>query len=344
MTSVRFEGGSILRIVEAPEPAAGPGEALVAVSYTGVCGSDLTLYAGKNPRAVLPVIPGHEFCGTVVDVAEPGDGKPGAAGVKAGSRVAVLPTMTCGVCELCRGGNAHLCRSLRFIGIQVNGSMTKLVRAPLDNLFPVPDDLPDDVAALTEPVAVAVHAVRRARIRNGDEAVVVGAGPIGLLVALVALRSGCRRVRITEVASARIEVARSFGFETIAVEKGTAVSDLASRLGSAEPQILFECTGHPSATAQMIELPAFTGQVVMVGAFKEAAPVDLFRLSRKELNVAGSFAYGADDFARALELLTAEPDTFRRLITHVVPLERAQDAVNLMLGGECVKVLVRSSS
>ncbi|HUZ17706.1 MAG TPA: zinc-binding dehydrogenase, partial [Spirochaetia bacterium] len=109
-----------------------------------------------------------------------------------------------------------------------------------------------------------------------------------------------------------------------------------------EPEVLFECTGHPSATAQMIELARFTGQVVIVGAFKEAAPVDLFRLSRKELSVTGSFAYGAEDFARALALLGDEPSLFGKLITHVLPLDRAQEAMDLMIGGKCVKVLLKS--
>jgi len=342
MLSVVFEGHSLLRVVDAPEPKAAQGEALLLVNYTGVCGSDLTLYAGKNPRAKLPVIPGHEFSGTVVEISGgSGDAAP-RRGVEASARVAVLPTVTCGVCDLCKSGHAHLCRSLRFLGIQMNGSMTKLVAAPVANLYPVPPTVSDEQAALTEPIAVAVHAVRRARIQVGDPVLVVGAGPIGLLVALVSRMSGCRRVLITEVARERIAIAEGFGFETLRVEPGESVLDLARRLEGFEPEVLFECTGHPSATAQMIELARFTGQVVIVGAFKEAAPVDLFRLSRKELSVTGSFAYGAEDFARALALLGDEPSLFGKLITHVLPLDRAQEAMDLMIGGKCVKVLLKS--
>lgn len=339
MLSVIFEGHSKLRVSEAPEPKAASGEALLSVEYTGVCGSDLTLFAGKNPRAKLPVIPGHEFSARVLEIGEGGSGR---LGLGVGARVTVIPTITCGSCELCLSGKSHLCRSLRFLGIQMNGSMTKLVTAPLANLYPVPESVSDEQAALTEPIAVAVHAVRRARTQVGDRILVVGAGPIGLLVALISRMSGASKVIMTEVAADRIATAEGFGFEVVPVTPGEPVSDLAKRLDGFEPEVLFECTGHPSATAPMIELSRFTGQVVIVGAYKEPAPVDLFRLQRKELAVTGSFAYGPDDFARALALLTASPELFGRLVTHVVPLERAQEAMEMMIGGKCVKVLVQS--
>lgn len=337
MQTIVFEGHSRLHVEQKERPSPRMGEALIEVGYTGVCGSDLTLYAGKNPRAKLPVTPGHEFAGRVVEL-------PGETGeIRVGSRVAVLPTISCGTCRLCTTGRAHLCKQLRFIGIQMDGSMAEYVTAPVANLYPVPDALSEEVAALTEPLAVAVHAVRQARIQVGDRVLVIGAGPIGLMVALTARLSGCARVIMTEVAPQRIETARRHGFETIAVDPGKEIEALQASMGGFEPEVVFECTGHPSATAQLIELSAFTAQVVVVGAFKEPAPIDLFRFSRKELNLVGSFAYGADDFARALTLISATPDQFRPLITDVVPLARAQDAIEMMIAGKCVKVLVRAS-
>lgn len=336
MQTIVFEGHSRMHVEEKVRPRPKKGEALIAVANTGVCGSDLTLYAGKNPRAKIPVTPGHEFAGRVVELA--GE----AAGVSVGTRVAALPTISCGVCDLCTSGRAHLCRKLRFIGIQMDGSMAEYVTAPAANLYPVPEQLSDEGAALTEPLAVAVHAFRRARIQIGDDVLVIGAGPIGLMVAMMARLSGCARVVITEVAPKRIETAESLGFATVRVDPAKGIEELQRAVSGYEPQVVFECTGHPSVTSQMVELSAFTAQVVVVGAFKEPAPLDLFRFSRKELSLAGSFAYGADDFARALAILSTEQAELGRLITDVVPFDRAQDAIDLMLAGRCVKVLVRA--
>ncbi len=338
MQTVVFEGHSRLHFEEKKKPRPSAGEAIISVAYTGVCGSDLTLFAGKNPRAKIPVTPGHEFAGRVEELA--GDG----AGITVGSRVAVLPTISCGTCALCTTGRDHLCRNLRFIGIQMDGSMAEYVAAPISNLFPVPDALSDEAAALTEPLSVAVHAVRRARIQVGDGILVIGAGPIGLMVALTARLSGCSRIVMTEIAPQRIATARSFGFETVAVDAAKGIEALQESLRDFEPEVVFECTGHPSATAQIVELSAFTAQVVVVGAFKELAPMDLFRFSRKELSLVGSFAYTADDFARALSILAAQHRRFEPLVTNVVPLERAQEAIDMMIGGRCVKVLVQVPS
>ncbi len=338
MKAVVFEGHSQLHVAEEPAPSAGPGEAIVRVAYSGVCGSDLTLFAGKNPRAKLPVIPGHELSGEVVSV---GDAlEPSGRGIGPGSRVAILPTLSCGTCDLCRRNLRHLCRSLRFLGIQTNGGMAELVKAPVANLYPVADTLSYEVAALAEPLAVAVHGTRRARVDIGDSVLVIGAGPIGLMVALTATIAGCSRVVVTEVAEQRIRAARALGLETCEIRRDEPISELVARLGGDNAEVVFECTGHPSATIQMIEAGQFAGQVVIVGAFKEPTPVDLFRLSRKELWVTGSFAYTADDFARAIELLTRYGDRFEPLITHVLPLEQTKSAVEMMIRGECVKVLV----
>ncbi len=338
MRAVVFEGHSQLHMADEAVPSAGPGEAIVRVAYSGVCGSDLTLFAGKNPRAKLPVIPGHELSGEVVSLERESGTEAGVAGV--GTRVAILPTLSCGTCDLCRRNLRHLCRSLRFLGIQTHGGMAEYVKAPIGNLYAVPSSLSDHVAALAEPLAVAIHGVRRARIEVADSALVIGAGPIGLMVALTARIAGCSRVVVTELAERRIAAARALDLETVAVRAGEPISALVERLGGDNAEVVFECTGHPSATVQMIEAGRFAGQVVIVGAFKEPAPVDLFRLSRKEIWVTGSFAYTADDFARAVDLLGRNADLFEPLITDILPLERTRDAVEMMIRGECVKVLV----
>lgn len=214
--------------------------------------------------------------------------------------------------------------------------MAEYLTAPIANLYPVPDSLSDEAAALCEPLAVAHHAVAKARLDPAERVHVIGAGPIGLLVASLCRLSGSGRITMSEVAADRIRFAETMGFETLRAD-GAARDGARPAL---EAQVVFECTGHPSAARAMVELAAYGGRVVIVGAFKEPAPVDLFRFARKELTTSGSFAYTAGDFAESLGILEREQAHFARLVTHRLPLAEAQGAMDLMRSGRCVKVLL----
>src|SRR5690606_38916289 len=188
------------------EPVPGAGEVLVEVAHVGVCGSDLLIWEGGLSRVRPPVVLGHEFCGTVVDAN-------GAPGVRAGDRVAVEPLLTCGRCHPCRNGAAHVCRALRLIGIDVDGAAARLVRVSADRLHRLPDGLPLRDAALTEPTSVAVHMVRRAGVSFGDTVAVLGGGPVGALVAIVARYAGAARVVVSEPNPARRAILAGLGME-----------------------------------------------------------------------------------------------------------------------------------
>ena len=163
-----------VEIHDVPKPAAGPDEVLIKVSRAGICGTDLHIYLGHmDQRVTKPLVMGHEMCGEIVEV-------PDGTGFQVGDRVVVEPTVFCGKCPACKRGNMHICQNLNFLGIDSAGAFQEFWNAPVDRLHRIPSELSDNAAAMIEPLAVAVHDVRRAPVELGDQAVVIGGGPIGL--------------------------------------------------------------------------------------------------------------------------------------------------------------------
>lgn len=336
MKAITFDGKYGAEASDIPIPEIEAGEALIEVKYTGICGSDITIYAGKNPRAKIPVVPGHELVGEIAAIKDSQN-----SGNKVGDRVGVIPTLTCGVCGLCRNGRRHLCKSLKFIGIQTEGGFAEYVKVPISSLIRIPDRLEFEKAVLVEPLAVAIHAVRMAKVEVGDCAAIIGAGPIGILVALVARLSGCR-VIISEVSDFRAEIAIGLGFETIRALQDDPVKRILEATGDLGADLVFECVGHPSTTSQMIEMGRPEAQLIVVGAFKEPPPVDLFRLSRKEQRLTASWTYTANDFERSMRLLSEDAAPFERVISHFIPMAETHQAMEMVKKAEqTMKVVLK---
>jgi threonine dehydrogenase-like Zn-dependent dehydrogenase len=174
MKSIVYRNTQTITVEEKPIPEIGPGEALVKVAYVGVCGSDMNIYQGMHPRAKAPLVMGHEFSGVI---------EKGPSEWPKGTPVTVYPLLSCGQCDPCRNGYAHVCNTLRLIGIDCDGAMAEFVKVPVEKLLKIPPNLSLKLGAFLEPLAVGVHAVRRSGYKPGDRAVVFGAGPIGLCVA-----------------------------------------------------------------------------------------------------------------------------------------------------------------
>ena len=167
-----------IRDVPLPEPK--ENEAIIKVGCTSICGSDLTIISGKHPRARKPLVLGHEFMGTVFSFA-----KGASKGFSIGQRVVVEPLLSCKVCKQCKSGNEHVCKNLKLIGVETDGGFAEYVRAPIDKIYPIDDSVTDEEAAIIEPLAVAVHAVNYAKLEKNNTIAIIGAGPIGLLIAQV---------------------------------------------------------------------------------------------------------------------------------------------------------------
>ncbi len=187
MKAVVYRGARRLGIEEREPAAPGPGELGISVAYTGICGTDLHIYHGDmDSRVGAAAIIGHEMSGRVAALGE------GVTGWAVGQPVTVLPTRWCGRCAACRRGNSHICHAMNFLGIDSPGAMQSGWNVPAELVLPLPEELPLDQGALVEPVAVAVHDVRRGEVASGDHVVVVGGGPIGVLIGTVAKGRGAR--------------------------------------------------------------------------------------------------------------------------------------------------------
>ena len=333
MQSVYLYGPRDLRVVEQePEPL-GPREVRVAIACTGICGTDIHLYQGMVFGAPLagPAPLGHEYAGRVVEV--------GAAvtDLRPGDRITSVPNGPCGHCALCRAGRASMCR--RLIRPR-RGTWAPELVVPVELCWRLPDDVPDRLGALTEPLACAVRAVDRADVHPGDHVVIIGGGPIGLLVLAVARTAGARTTILSEPSAYRRGLAERLGAARVVdptqADLGAVVGELTGGLGA---EVVFEAVGRPATIEQAIACAAPGGTVVIVGvtdrdARATFAPQEVFF---KELTIRGTkgIAYAVDRAIRLLSQLDLEP-----LLTHEFPLAEVQAAVDLSLRGEAGKVLL----
>jgi (R,R)-butanediol dehydrogenase/meso-butanediol dehydrogenase/diacetyl reductase len=318
--AVYYEGQRTFRLGEGEVVAPAPGEVRLDVAFCGVCGTDVHIAHGAmDHRVRIPQVIGHEMSGTVAELGE------GVEGWVVGDAVVVRPLDSRRETPADRG-YSHISAGLKFLGIDTPGAFQESWTVPAFTLHRLPSQLDLQLAALTEPLAVACHDVRRAGLVAGESAIVLGAGPIGLLIALVARHDGAD-VLVGEVNPVRLEFARSLGFDA---DPSPAVE------GGAD--VVFEVSGAPAAVLAMTELAAVRGRVVIVAIHPEAPPVRLFDLFWKELELRGARVYEPEDYERAIELLAGGALPLDRLITRVEPLERLPHVFDEL--GDSVKVLV----
>jgi threonine dehydrogenase-like Zn-dependent dehydrogenase len=227
-----------MQVIDIEKPKPDKDEALIRVIYAGVCGSDITVYSGKHPTATAPVVVGHEILGIVEEI---NSSKP--LNFKAGDRVTVEPLISCGVCEACIKGYKHVCRSLKLLGIHENGGYAEYTKVSVDKVVKVDDDIPDRIAALAEPFAVGFHVISRSNLRLGDSALIIGAGPIGLIIAITASFAGASRIVISEVNENRRKLAEKLGFETIDPTKEDPMEAVNRYTNNTGFDVVFEVSG-----------------------------------------------------------------------------------------------------
>lgn len=312
-----------------PVPVLQAGEALIRVKLAGICGTDIHLAEGKRPDAPESLIPGHEFMGVVTDVADVPDR------ALVGRRVVAEPIINCGRCPTCRRGYLHVCERLRVRGVHVDGVFAEYAAIAVERIHPVPEALTDQAAAVVEPLAVAVHVVRRAQPQVGDHVMVIGAGPIGLLVAQVARLAGAGRVLVAEVSPGRLARAAQLGLEPLDA-RDPAQQDLGVGM-----DVVFEVSGSIPGITRAVRALRPRGTLLVVGFFPEPPPVPLAQVLLKELEVRGSRVYAAGDFSAALELLERGAVQVESLISHVLPAAQVAEAIGLCARGtDAMKVLL----
>lgn len=313
----------------------GPDDVQIEVAYAGICGTDLHIFHGAMAdRLATPAVLGHESSGRVASLGDRVDG------LSVGDPVNVMPLRWCGSCGACRAGHTHVCQTLQVIGVDLPGAMQQLWTVPASVVLPVPGHVRLDHAALTEPAAVAVHDVRRSGLRPGEKAVVIGGGPIGLLIACVARESGAELV-LAEPNPYRRAVASSLGLTVIdpyAVDVAEWVDDWTAGIGAA---VAFEVSASEAGITAAVDVLEVRGRLIVVGIHQQPRPVDLNRVFMRELTLHGARVYARPDFERAVELVAGGVVPVDAMISAKVPLSNASDAfVSLESGDDVVKVLV----
>jgi (R,R)-butanediol dehydrogenase / meso-butanediol dehydrogenase / diacetyl reductase len=333
MSAVTYEGQGVFTVGRGAVVAPGPGEVRLDVAYCGVCGTDLHIAHGAmDARIRPPQVIGHEMSGTVADVGA------GVEGLRPGDPVVVRPLDTRGETPADRGFS-HIGRNLKFLGIDAPGALQGSWTVPAFTVHRVPDGLSLRLAALAEPLAVACHDVRRGALRENELALVIGGGPIGMLIALVARARGARVVLVEPDASRRA-LAAELGFT--ALEPGDSVgATIATESDGAGADVVFEVSGSAPGILAATRHAAIRGRVVVVAIFPEPKPVALFDLFWKELEVRGARVYEPEDFEAALELLAGGTLGIERLLTAVEPIQRVPELFAELLDGRpAMKILV----
>jgi L-gulonate 5-dehydrogenase len=331
-----------MRVVDVPDPGEpDAGEVIVRPEAVGICGSDFHYFLGHigsvEDSQLYPRIQGHEAAGIVEDI-----GPDCPPHVRVGERVAIWPLVSCGHCYPCRIGRRNVCANISLIGVHRDGALQERLRVPVAQVFPVGDQ-DAAIAALIEPVSIAVRAVGRGRVEPGEKVVVFGAGPIGQAVAAAALDRGASVLLLDPVAS-RLEHGRATGAEVLAVEEeGDVVAAVREWAGGDGPEAVFEATGVPEVARTAVDLVAQAGRVVVIGLSSRDAPLRVGNLAFKEIDVLGVSCCNADEFGEAVSLVARRHEALSGLVTHEFPLEQAPEAIVYAMRhpAEVMKAVIR---
>ncbi len=340
MEAALVTGKNKLELIEMPTPEPKPGAAVVDIAYCGICGTDLHAYQSGEPYN--PAICGHEWCGTVSAVlSEDKD-------YKEGDRVAIGVGGACGQCATClRGDGAHCEKAfLQSIGMSPgagpHGGFAPSICVEVDRLYAVQKDIDDVKASMLEPATVAVHAVRRTEMRLGDTAVVLGAGPIGLLALQAAKAAGAGTVILVEPQQGRRELGRGVGADILIDPTKEDVLEIVNgHVGAEGADVVFECAGIPQTIDQSVGLVRRGGVVSLVGFTDKKAQIDPAQWLIKEVRLVSSLAYVREEFDIAQGLIADGRIKLESLHTSTVSLAKIEDAFKaLATAPEEIKILV----
>jgi 2-desacetyl-2-hydroxyethyl bacteriochlorophyllide A dehydrogenase len=327
LRAVQIEKPGSVLVGEVPDPTAGPGEVLVGVEACGVCGTDLHIADGHFAPTPYPIVPGHEFAGTVLEVG------PGVTtGITVGARVAVDPSLFCGHCAACRAGRGNLCANWNATGDTVDGAFAEQVAVPAVNAYLLPESMSFEQGALVEPLSCAVHGIRRLGVEVGESVLVVGAGTMGLLLIQLLDRAGARVVAVDRVA-AKTALAESMG----ASRTATSIAALDGEQFDA----VVDVTGVPAVIEQGLDAVRRGGRFLVFGVAPAEARVALspFRVYNDEITVVGSMAV-LHSFGAALDLIARGLVHTGELVSHRLPLHEYERALGIVRDGSGVKVHV----
>ena len=331
------EFGLTVQNVNAPGPLA-PGEVLITVGAAGICGSDVHIYewtAGYDwMRQAMPVTLGHEFAGTVAAVA------PDVTDVEVGQRVTVAPAIPCGRCRACRASTPELCTARTTLGLTRDGGFATEVNVPALNCLPIPDHVDMEIAALTEPLAVAARAVETGEVRLGETVVVIGPGTIGQGIALLARASGARVIVVGRNDAIRFETLRALGLNNLIDVAEQDLKTAVQQIAGGKVDKVFEATGAPSSICDGLSILRDGGILVTAGIHARPAEFDITGFVRQKQQIRASHSSMRRHWDVVQTLMTADPEQFRPMITHRLGLAQTIEGFELAHDRIASKVMI----
>ncbi len=341
MKALVYEGPRQLNLRELPEPLPGPDDVLIKVAYSGICGSELGGYLGHNALRRPPLVMGHEFSGRIVALGQQAiTANPDLA---VGQRVTVNPLIYCGRCAYCLSGRHNLCRQRQLLGAHQPGSYAELVKAPARMVYPLPEQLSLEQAALTEPLACALRAAELAACTPLDRVLIIGLGPIGLLVLQVMQAFGGRDIFAADTDPERRAMGQKFQVRVIDPRADELVDLIRAETEGRGVEVAIDAVGATTTRQQSLQAVAGGGRVVHIGLHEEESVLPVNLLIRQEINLQGSFAYTPANFQTALDWLAAGRIQLEPWLVKA-PLAQGRDYFERLLGqpGPVAKVLLFS--
>ena len=331
----RAEEGLWMERVPVPEP--GPSDVLIKVKKSAICGTDVHIWnwdEWAQATVPVPLVTGHEFCGEIVETG------PAVKKYHIGQRVSGEGHIVCGSCRNCRAGRGHLCRNTEGVGVTRQGSFGEFVCLPEANVVPIPDDIPDEIAAIFDPFGNAVHTALSFNL-VGEDVLVTGAGPIGIMGALVAKKAGARKVVITDINDRRLDLARSMGLENAINTNEKSLVDVMSEIGMKEGfDVGLEMSGAPPALRDMIDTMNNGGKLALLGIAPKGFEIDWNKVIFKMLVIKG--IYGREMFEtwyKMIALVQGGLD-LAPLITHRISIDDFEKGFAAMRDGSACKVVM----
>ncbi len=340
MLRAKLIGREKIQLEKVNLPLPKEGEVQIKVKFCGICGSDIHAYQGKHPFVHPPIVLGHEFSGTVSRVGL------GVADLKEGDPVTVEPNITCGRCYNCLHGRYNICSELKVIGcVGYDGAFSEYILVPSSKVIKLPRGMSFEHATMIEPAAVAVHVVRKASQKIGQKVVVLGAGPIGLLVTQIARSAGADGIIVTDILDYRLNLARRLGAdEVVNISSQDLKETIIQKWGTEGVDLIYDCVGTEETLFQAMQVARKGIKIMIVGVPHQKIEINFELVQDRELELMGCLMYVREDFLTALSLILNDRIDVDSLITHRFNLEKIGEAFSLIQRKkeEIIKILIKT--
>ena len=336
MKAIVIPNPNEIEIREVPMPEVKEGEALLKVRYVGICGADVASFTGNQPFTTYPRIPGHEFSAEIVSIPE------NDKGLKVGDIVTCNPYFNCGSCYSCERGFVNCCTDNQTMGVQRDGAFCEYISMPVERIYEG-KGLSAEELALIEPFSISQHAVSRCTIKENDNVLVIGAGPIGLF-ALLAAKAKCKNIVVADILDNRLDLAKEYGAAAVVNTKAESLEEFTNKFTDGKGfDVCIEACGAPETFLGCIDSCAFAGNIVLIGNGKRETSFVHSILLKKELNVYGSRNALKEDFINNIDLVASKECDVMKMVSRVYDMENALDAFKALANndGTLAKILIK---